>query len=809
MVNIYNMIRQMMAAMALAAACLPAVAETKDINLSDTSRVYDLDEIFVVRQPKDQVRLRLQPLSSSMFAAQDISNLGVRDLRELSAYVPNFVMPQYGSRYTSVMYMRGTGSRVNSPSVGIYVDGVPLMSKSAFNHHTYNLQRVDVLRGPQATLYGLNSEAGLVRLYTKNPMDHQGTELKVGGGSHGYRNVELSTARKLSKAVGFSLAAFYEGGNGFFKNSFTGERADIYNEAGGRLKLVWRPTKQWDINLLADYQYTRQPNAFPYGELDEDGLATSPSTNVANNYRRNMLTTALDIHYAARAFDLTSTTSYQYEKDYMMMDIDYTPLSYMSMMQRQFQNSMTQEFTLKSRRPVGGVWDWTVGAFGGLSWLKTNSIVDFDEEMDAFLGNTIQSAMYTAMLNSMSARYIAAGMSQEAAAAQAATLIASMGGVSMETDLKAIPGVYRTPSYNLGLYHESRLHLGPRLLATLGLRYDWLYTRIDYATDAAFVSNANVMGTEAVVNLTSALNDRRHSQFEQLLPKVGLTWQLDNGNNVYATVSKGYRAGGYNIQMFSDILQAELTANSSQRSDYAIEHSTADYDNLEETILYKPETSWNYEAGTHLNLFGSKLQLDLSVFYMSIRNQQLSKMANTYGFGRMMTNAGKSMSCGIELSLRGRTFDDHLYWTASYGFTHAQFDEYTDSVSVNGTYTEVDYEGNKVPFVPQHTLAASADYRFDLPANGLLKAVIVGANVNALGRIYWDEDNSQYQNFYAVLGAHVGFDLGCAEINVWGRNLTNAHYNVFAVNSSATGTSRWFAQRGNPFQVGADLMLHF
>jgi outer membrane receptor for ferric coprogen and ferric-rhodotorulic acid len=203
------------------------------------------------------------------------------------------------------------------------------------------------------------------------------------------------------------------------------------------------------------------------------------------------------------------------------------------------------------------------------------------------------------------------------------------------------------------------------------------------------------------------------------------------------------------------------------------------------------------------------VQLDFSAFYMQIRNQQLSKMAGNYGFGRMMTNAGKSMSCGVETSLRGKALDDHLSWMACYGFTHAQFDEYSDTITVHGVKSTVDYEGNRVPFVPVHTVAGTVDYRFDLPTVSLLRSVTLGANVNAQGKTYWDEANTVSQKFYAVLGAHLTLDFGQVNVNVWGRNLTDTRYNVFAVNSSATGGTQWFGQRGNPFQMGVDVRMHF
>ncbi|MBQ1646556.1 MAG: TonB-dependent receptor plug domain-containing protein, partial [Prevotella sp.] len=245
----------------------PVVSENIETLSSDSSKVQDLDEVIVISQPKESFRLRQQPISSTMFSALDIQNLDVHDLRELSVYVPSFTMPNYGSRYTSSMYVRGIGSRVNSPAVGIYIDGMPIVSKSAFNVHSYQLERVDILRGPQGTLYGQNTEGGLIRMYSRNPMNYQGTDLNLSVGNGFYRNAEISHYSKLSDKFAFSIAGFYDGQNGFFKNQTTGERADKYNEAGGKLRLVFKPTDRWNINYVADYQYVRQ-NGFPYGLLD-------------------------------------------------------------------------------------------------------------------------------------------------------------------------------------------------------------------------------------------------------------------------------------------------------------------------------------------------------------------------------------------------------------------------------------------------------------------------------------------------------------------------------------------------------------
>lgn len=782
---------------------LPISAESA---LSDSSKVFDIDEVVVVSQPKEVLRLRQQALSSTSLSSSLMKKMGVSDLRDLSQFVPNFVMPNYGSRLSSSVYVRGIGSRVNSPAIGLYLDGIPVMSKSAFNLHNYQLSRVDVLRGPQGTLYGQNTEGGLVKMYSRNPFDYQGTDVRLSYGSKYFRNVEAAHYQKFNEHIALSLAGFYEGQNGFFRNTHTGDRSDQYNEAGGKMLLKTRFDSGWKMDVLANYQYVDQ-NGFPYGKLDlETGKADLPASTFPGTYRRNNLITGLKFGYTGNGYDFTSVSSYQYIKDRMLMDQDYLSADYMHILQEQLQNSFTQELSLKSNQAVGGFWHWTVGGFFSKQWLKTNGPVFFDDAMTAPIGNAIQQQMYTAIHASMVKKMMAQGMPEVAAKAAASAAIEKAGGISMTVSMGA-PGLYHTPQTNLGFYHESNFDITSRLVATLGLRYDYLHTGIHYESSAYMAMTANMMGQKATYTLRSALNEKTNDDYNQFLPKLGLTYRLDNQqSNIYATISKGYRAGGYNIQMFSDILQTELNANRQQalRGDYDVPHTAEDYEKVNQTISYKPEVSWNYEVGSHLNLFNHALHLDVSAFYMKVKNQQLSVMAGNYGFGRMMVNAGKSHSCGIEAALRGQLANGNIDWMLNYGYTHAVFDEYTDGEGEKA----VSYKDKKVPYVPMHTLSAMVDYRIAFNSN-LLRNMVFGVNVNMQGKTYWDNGNTYSQDIYAVLGGHIAFDFGIMQLNIWGKNLTDTNYNTFAVDNAATGKREYFAQRGNPFQCGVDLSFRF
>ena len=183
-------------------------------------------------------------------------------------------------------------------------------------------------------------------------------------------------------------------------------------------------------------------------------------------------------------------------------------------------------------------------------------------------------------------------------------------------------------------------------------------------------------------------------------------------------------------------------------------------------------------------------------------------MAGDYGFGRMMVNAGRSRSCGVEAALRGSAFDNRLSWSATYGLTHATFRDYTDSQKVDGQLVTVDYRGRRVPFVPMHTIGGAADYTLPF-AHGVCDWLRFGANLTAQGSTYWDEANLYRQKMYAVVGAHADIKVGAATVSLWGRNLTNTRYNTFVIGSAATGTTKYFAQRAWPIQVGVDLKLSF
>lgn len=251
----------------------------------DTTKVIDIEEVVVIATPKENNRLRQQAASSTSFSQSALRNQSVTSVKSLSALVPNLFIPDYGSKLTTSVYIRGIGSRINTPAVGLYVDNIPFIDKSAFDFNYSDIERIDVMRGPQGTLYGRNTMGGLIRVFTKSPFTYQGTDLRLGAATYNSYNASLTHYHRISSQFAFSVGLFYDHKGGFFKNDFNGKRIDTDNEFGGRIRAIYLPTDNLKLDFTVNYEYANQ-GGYPYeytGKVKErktelNTSATSPTT---------------------------------------------------------------------------------------------------------------------------------------------------------------------------------------------------------------------------------------------------------------------------------------------------------------------------------------------------------------------------------------------------------------------------------------------------------------------------------------------------------------------------------------------------
>ncbi|MCR8917651.1 TonB-dependent receptor [Bacteroides sp. ET225] len=760
----------------------------------DTTKVIDIEEVVVIATPKENSRLRQQPVSATSLSQEDMRNNAVTSVKSLSALVPNLFIPDYGSKLTTSVYIRGIGSRINTPAIGLYVDNIPFIDKSAFDFNYADVERIDVMRGPQGTLYGRNTMGGLIRVFTKSPFTYQGTDLRLSAATYNNYQASLTHYHRISTQFAFSAGAFYSHKGGFFKNDFNGKRIDTDNEFGGRIRAIWLPTENLKLDFTVNYEYTNQ-GGYPYeytgrtdGETeDRAGYIGSISYNNDCGYRRNLVNSGVNLEYQGRNFTLSSATGFQYLYDRMDLDQDFTEQDIYTIMQKQNSKTLSEEIVMKSK--PGSRWQWTTGVSGFYQWLDTDAPVTFRQDGVKTMIEDNANSMFPS-----------------------GNPAAPTMHLTVNNSTLPVPGRFETPVLNGAVYHQSTLNdlFVDGLSLTVGLRLDYEKIKMHYDSgtdmDFDFLFGMGPMHiTSENLHAVSSFIGEESADYTQLLPKFALEYAWNPQNNVYASVTKGYRSGGYNIQMFSDLIQGSLrnamidalaADPNFKRFASMLENFKTGSASIREATLYKPEYSWNYEIGTHLTLFGGKLQADLAAFYMDTRDQQISRFADS-GLGRITVNAGKSRSIGAEASLRSQ-ITDALSLYGSYGYTYATFTDYTLSD------TE-DYNGNYVPFVPKHTFTAGGQYVFRLRKGAWLDNITVNANYRAAGRIYWTEQNNASQPLYGILNGRVSLNKGNGQVGFWINNALNKDYQAFYFETM----NRGFAQQGRPLQFGIDLKCRF
>lgn len=800
---------------------------------ADTLRQISLDEVAVVSTPKETGSLRGQPAAVSLIGHEALLSQHINSVKGASTIVPNLFIPDYGSRITSAIYLRGVGSRINTPAVALYVDNIPYSDKSAYDFSFHDIERIDVLRGPQGTLYGRNAMGGIIRVYTKNPFIYQGTDLKLGyatGDNH--RRVALTHYHRPSHRMAFSVGGYYEGGSGFYENVTTHSHADRMNAGGGRARAIFRASDAWKFDFTAYYDYNNE-RAYPYryeGNLSATDpepypeLVGSICNNRDNRYRRSLAGGGVSIEHSAEKWAMTAVTGTQFMTDKMLLDQDFLASDIYTLEQRQRLRTFSEEVIFRSRDHHPR-WQGICGASFLWQNMRTTGPVTFYDDGLRWLEGNINSSMpdvkTMGFLGSMQFEQMS---------------------VSFDADRLLMGGTFKTPTVGAALFHQSNLTLAPRFTATLGLRLDYEHLRLDYQAPAVVdysFDMPNGMNDKMSVHLDlqsrPAYDGRMSNDYLRLLPKLALRYQFRNDRgSIYASAAVGQRSGGYNLQMFGDLLQGALSVDMMRgiragvvqylrdltESLPNIPQAIPDPENPGEYIplpdyvdrtmeqnmpkfstpdiaqlTFKPEYSWNYELGVHLDFLSGRLAADAAVFYVDTRNQQIARFADS-GLGRMMVNAGHSRSAGAEASVGYRP-TRHIALTASYGFTHAIFKEYDGG-------RDEDYSGNFVPFVPRHTLHADAAYTWFF-ARRLFSSLTLGANVSGAGRIYWTEDNAHTEDFTPILGARLVAQMGKLKVQAWLKNLTDARYATFYFESAGRG----FAQQAKPLQFGLDVNVNF
>lgn len=728
----------------------------------DSMRVMEVDGVQVRASSRETTAATKIPSAATNISLARIEALAIDNIKSLSTLAPNLFVADYGSPLSTPIYIRGVGTRGSGQSVSVYIDGVPILDKSVFDMERLGISHIEILRGPQGTLYGRNAMGGVINIQTRSPLDYQGTKIRAGAASYGTYNIDAATTFKVSPKIGIGLSGYARMTDGYFKNVYTNRSVDRRQDMGASARFDWEFAPLWRAELALSYDYT-SGGAFAYGLYDKQTGGISPvNYNDRGSYDRNSSINSLRFTRNGEKVLFSSTTSYQYLSDNMWMDQDFTPASIFTINQRQRQHAVSQELIFRSADQAN--YQWSVGAFGFYNDLNTIGDVKFGEDGV----KRVLQPVFDGISN-------------------------KPGAPTMTITDKSIPnpGTYKTPSWGAALFHQSTFNnlITEGLSLTVGMRFDYERQYINYNTSLAM--NLNVkMGNrpEVPMKVDTTLNGGTNQGFFEWLPKISLRYECTPNISTWITASKGYKAGGYNVQMFSEVIQRAIQEKYNPKAEKL---------DMQSMIAYRPEVTWNYEIGARADMFDRLWSMEFAAFYMDISNVQITRFVEG-GSGRMLSNAGHGQSCGVEFSSTVRPLVDRrmLRFDVNYGFTRATFLNYNDGRN--------DYKGKYIPYTPQHTFAISGIYNMPIRGSWLTGVEFV-LSYNGAGKIYWTEANDTAQDFYGLLDARVAIQSKVVSLELWAKNILDTKYGAFYFESF----SQAYVQQGRPMTFGADLVIKF
>ena len=698
----------------------------------------------------------------STFLMRRIEERGIASPKNLSAVVPGLNIPDYGTSMTSTIYVRGLGSRMDNPVIGLYVDDVPIIDKNCYDFSFTDIRRIDFLHGPQGTLYGRNSMLGVLSVETLSPTAYQGTRGIIEYGSASTLSAKLSAYKGR-----FGLTAAYGHTDGFFINEYDGSNCGLSDSFSARARFVGG-VGQASLDNILTVSYIDQ-TGYPYRKLMA-GELLPVDYNDKSGYRRFFLMDGFRLKTEWRNWKISSVTSFQTLFDSMDMDQDFTPNSMFTLNQIQEQIAFTQEFIFKPKTHTVW-WDSQTGLFAMVKLNKMSAPVRF-----------LKDGIKSLILDNANS-----GIPQE------------LGRLNIQEENFLIYSDFDIALGNVAAYHESYFNTG-RWTFTAGLRLDFEASRMRYdsGSDIHFIVSPAM---SEYIPFSTKVDGTETVRYAQLQPKLSVSYDATSERmrskglnmSLLASVSEGYRSGGFNTQIFSDVLQRKMMLGMMESLGV---HLDGKGDLSTDGLTYKPEICLNYEIGGKFRMrsAGHILESFFTAYRVDCRNQQMTVFPYGNGTGRMMANAGRSRSLGVEAEASWMWKGLSVSFAGS--LMDARFVDYDDGRN--------DWSGNRIPYSPESTLYLRCGYKF-LTRGRFLRSVSLNADINRSGRIYWNEAGDISQSPYSLIGADVRLTTSKAELWLRGQNLTGTEYSVFYFKS--VGNS--FFQAGKPrrFTIGLSINL--
>jgi outer membrane receptor protein involved in Fe transport len=712
------------------ALVLAAAGSTAPAVLAADTGSAELDEILVTAE-KTSAPLSTIPISISAVSRETLEKEHITDYESLSRSVPNLSFSSFGGPGQSNIEIRGVSSQAGSATTGIYLDEVPInimnmYTAGATEPRFFDIDRVEVLRGPQGTIYGSSSMGGTIHFVSNAPdlekfsgNVHTSAGATHGGAFNGEADSVVNVPLVDGKAA-LRVGALFDHESGWIDRNAAGVVVDTkinsVDTSVIRATLEWRPTDQLSITPSVFLQRVT------VGGQDLFSLSLpyyqSP-TLIPETARDEYAVTSLTLKYDMGWSDLTSVTGYFYRRDDRNIDGTFYDSEYLGFILDetygyggssiaalaapvQFNTNVNQiheELRISSKPDGGSQWSW----IGGLYYSRTRTglldneyIPGFNSTFESVYNDTPQSLLGAAFPNDLV--YYAF-----------TEFVNSQKAVFGQVNYKPIP----------------------HLKITAGARYEKSTEDLSFNSAGFFSSGEPYSGS---------------AEGSKVTPRFSIAYELDR-TLLYASAAEGFRDGGINRPVPVPLCSADLAGLGFSGSPPS----------------YKQDSLWSYELGAKSRTAGGALNLSGALFDIRWDNIQTDVLLPTCTFD-IKTNIGSAESRGVELELNAK-LNENLRLNFGGSYTSAKI---TEPVSVLGVE-----RGDRVPGVPSYSISTSLDYSQPVLRDALatynLNAQWVGPSQGTI--LHGDPDFDRPA--YLVMGANAGVKWNRLNLSLFVTNLLN------------------------------------
>ena len=681
-----------------------------------------LEEVVVTAQRRAE-NVQDVPISISTFSGDFMEESGINTLQDLGYYTPNLTLTHSSQVANHRIIMRGVGSVGNNaiePSVAVFIDGVYYPRPASVVGSLTDLDMVEVLRGPQGTLFGRNASMGALNIRTKDPTRNLQGEIRGTIGNYGEQRVSGSISNGLTENTAGRLAFNYSNRGGYGDNSFTAgnSRSEVgeWDEGSIRGKLHFTPSDNLDIMLSADYnrvdnqgsvievksdtvlpQYLTilgavlDPNAVP-GVVPPGTFGPGPLPDTSDTFdyhlnqdhqdtaRDEQWGVALHVDWDVADHTIRSITSYREWRNYTFESALRLPADLLNRVTAYETDSFSQELQLLS--PSGGRLEYVAGLY----YYEEDYTIDQNFDLGT---DFCQAAANAAFLRAFNAGGGVPAAVPAALGAAGGTAAACNGGAQTA----AIDGDFQQDVTSFAAYGQFTINFTDRWRFTGGLRW----TTDDKKGSFSQLVN-NIAVSPAVLNLRiTDVAPNLAFDDDQLTWMVNTSYDLTPEIMAFATYSTGYKSGGFNSDGANRVIPR----------------------------TYNSETVDNYEVGIKSRLFDDRMVANLTLFRTEVSDFQDRQFD---GVNFIVQNTGKLTQQGVELDLTARPVE-RLYTIVGLSYLDSEFDSFTDATNLPAVVAAFqsagmipppqDLTGERNHFSPKWQLSLMGEWSDRLPGTDL------------------------------------------------------------------------------------------